>query len=383
MRILFFILLFSSLFNSQVIKDSILGKPKFVKEYVIFLNNSGPFTFMSGDSEYGHAVIMIPKFLRTNMTRSWFETNFCRYINNETHYDKDRKITKEIWFHKSGKIVDDYDYTYDNLGRLKEEKSKNNYSEDTKLYFYEGNNKKPKFREYNSKWKDEPSEKFVNNLESLKPLFITKFDTLTKTDSIFAVTDFIWRKVGERSFQEGKDSIYREKLAQVKMYDENFRLKEAKFFDYKYDYKNENIFQTGHSKYEYDSLGNIKRKAEIQDGKYHYYIISENGKYIKEEKEGNFSKSSSTEYSYLNDGKLEQKTGFSNGNISHQVRFEYKNNLIEKLFYLDTWGKKNDNLKANIITFKYKFDKQKNWIECIKNVDGKDLYMWKREIQYY
>ena len=35
------------------------------------------------------------------------------------------------------------------------------------------------------------------------------------------------------------------------------------------------------------------------------------------------------------------------------------------------------------IIFKYKFDKHNNWIECIKNVDGKDLYLWKREIEYY
>ena len=89
--LLFFL---SSFFHSQVIKDSIFGKPKFAKESVIFLNDSGPFTFMSGDSEYGHAVIMTPKNLRERMRSTWFETDFCRYINNETYYDRNRNIVK-------------------------------------------------------------------------------------------------------------------------------------------------------------------------------------------------------------------------------------------------------------------------------------------------
>lgn len=89
----FFILLFS-LFNSQVIKDTVLGKPKYVKESVIFLNDSGPYTFMKGDDEYGHATIMTPQNLRESMKNSWFETDFCRYINNETYYDEHKKYYK-------------------------------------------------------------------------------------------------------------------------------------------------------------------------------------------------------------------------------------------------------------------------------------------------
>ncbi|PTT72300.1 hypothetical protein, partial [Chryseobacterium sp. HMWF001] len=115
-QLLYFLILTSSLLQSQVIKDSVLGNPKYVKEYVVFLNDSGPFTFMKGDNEYGHATRMVPKILRRSMSGSWFETDFCRYINNETYYDKNRNITKETWYYKSGEIVDDYIYTYDSLG---------------------------------------------------------------------------------------------------------------------------------------------------------------------------------------------------------------------------------------------------------------------------
>ena len=382
MRLLFFLLLFSSLFNSQVIKDSILGKPKFVKEYVVFLNNSGSFTFMQGDSEYGHATRMNPDNLRESMLKSWFETDFCRYTNNETHYNKNKKITEETWFYKDGSLVDNYKYKYDRINRLISKTRRGKTSETSQTFFYEGKEKAPSFREYNYKNKAENIKKF-DKINHQKPFSISKFDTVSKADSIFWVTDFIWKKVGEKSYQEANDSIYRKKLVQVKFYDDNLRMIETKFFDYKSDHFNKKIFQISHKKYSYDSEGNVTKETELQDGKYHYYIISEGGKYIKEEKEGNYSKSSSIEYSYMLDGTLQQKTDLYNGNISNQIRFEYKNNLIEKLFYLDTWGKKEKDLKPNIIIFKYKFDRHKNWIECIKNVDGEDLYMWKREIEYY
>ncbi|MEN4758725.1 hypothetical protein ABEG63_00125 [Chryseobacterium sp. C39-AII1] len=382
-KILFLLILLSTHYNTQVIKDSILGNPKFVKEYVIFLNDSGPFTFMRGDNEYGHSIRMVPKILRESMRDTWFETDFCRYINNETYYDKNRNVTKEIWYYKSGEIVDDYDYTYDNLNRLATERSKNDRSEDNYRFFYDKNSKVLKFREIYSKWKDEPMKKYIHNIESNKPLFVSKFDTITRTDSIFAITDFVWKKVGENSFQEGNDSIFRKKLSRVNFYDNEFQIKESKFFDYKLDYYNKKLFQSGYTKYEYDLLGRIKKETQIKDDKYHYFIPEKNGKYREEIKDGGYASISSTDYEHYNDGNLKTRTHFYQGNISNQIQFVYKNNHIEKLIYLDTWGKTKDDLKPTEVIFKYKFDKQKNWTEVIKNVNGKDLYKWVRQIEYY
>ena len=137
--------------SSRIIKDSILGKPKYVKEYVLFLNGSGPFTFMSVDDEYGHGVFRTPEHLRSLMSGSWFGQDICRYINNETHYDKNRNITNETWYYRSGEILDNYEYTYDNLGRLINEKSNNKNSTDNKKYIYKGSSKRLKFTEYRSK----------------------------------------------------------------------------------------------------------------------------------------------------------------------------------------------------------------------------------------
>lgn len=382
MKLFYFFLFTSSLLNSQIIKDSIFGKPKYVKEFVIFLNNSGPFTFMEGDSEYGHAVMMIPKFLRKNMARSWFETNFCRYINNETYYDKDRKITKEIWYYKSGEIVDDYSYEYDVLGRLKTEKSINNFSKDTKKYFYEGNSKTPRFEKNSYVGKNEPPEFYLKDNKEFNDLLVSEFDSISKTDSIFSVTNQYMKSLGERTYTSAKDSIYHKRLIKVKMYDSLFRVINEKIFNPD-DYNIRKFFLEKNILYEYDLLGRITKRTEIKDDKYHFFILEKNGKYREEIKDGGYANVSSVEYKYYDDGKLESRTHIYQGNISNQVRFEYHNNLIEKLYYLDTWGNEKKDKKPNIILFKYKFDKHKNWIECIKNVDGKDLYMWKREIKYY
>lgn len=382
-QILFILTFLSPYFNSQVIKDSVLGKPKYVKEYVIFLNDSGPFTFMKGDDEYGHATIMKPKNLRESMSGTWFGSDFCRYINNETYYDKNRNITKETWYYRSGEIVDDYTYTYDRLGRLINERSTDKYSTTNKKNIYKGPSKKIKFIEYRSKWENEPAKIYFGNREFYGPFLETKFDTLSKTDSIFAVTDFIWKKVGENSFQEGKDSIFRKKLCQVNFYDNEFQIKESKFFDYKIDRYNKKLFQSGYMKYERDSLGRIKKETQIQDDKYHYFVLEKDGKYREEIKDGGYASTSSIIYEYYNDGNLKTKTHFYQGNISNQIQFVYKHNQIEKLFYLDTWGKNKEDLKPTEVIFKYKFDKQRNWTEIIKNVNGKDLYKWIRKIEYW
>ncbi|HFK5569451.1 TPA: hypothetical protein ACG0AO_001243, partial [Elizabethkingia meningoseptica] len=57
-------------------------------------------------------------------------------------------------------------------------------------------------------------------------------------------------------------------------------------------------------------------------------------------------------------------------------KLKYNGNQILSLNY--TEDKKN--YKVN---FRYKYDQNNNWTEIIKNVDGKDLFKWVREIKYY
>lgn len=375
--LLFFFILSSALLHAQIIKDSILGKPKFVKEFVIFLNDSGPYTFMKGDDEYGHSIIKTPHNLRKSMRDTWFETYFCRYINNETYYDKNRNIIKETWYYKSGEIVDDYVYTFDHSNRLITEISKNKYSERKSKYWYEENSKTAAFKENSYQWKDEPARRYLNKTENYEPLIVTKFDTLTKTDSIFAVTNNIWKATGKGSFMRSADSVYHKRLSRVKIYDNEYRVIEENFFNYEDDLQNK-IYSMGQFQYQYDASGNIIKKTLLKEGKPYSYSFFENGKLIKEEK------AESSEYTvYTKNHKQERKTTYYKGEILHDQIIEYKGNYITGLFFLDKLGKEDQKKESQIIRFKYKFDKYKNWIEIIKNVDGKDLYKWVRKIEYY
>lgn len=384
MKLILLFIFWSVLLNSQVFTDTILGKPKYVKEYVLFFNESGPYTLWSGDGEYGHAIVMQPKILRASMTHAWFKTHFCRYINNETFFDENRNIVKETWFYKSGKIVDDYVYTYDKLNRLITKQSKDEDSESFTRYFYRKKEKKANFKKYSYNHVSGRKENVVENLESGKELFIVRYDDLTRTDSIFVLTNDITKQTGERSYARTKDSIYHQKLSVVKRYDENYQVIEEKKFIFPSGNDNRKVYLDSHVKYEYDQFGKMIKSVNFNDGNYYNYIMNEKGKVLKEEiTSGNSSVVSQKKFSYTQDGKIERIVGYYGDVIADEKRFEYDNNYISKLYYSTKFGKDNKPKETIVITFKYKFDEQKNWTEIIKNVNGKDLYKWIREIEYY
>ena len=212
--------------NGQVIKDSIFGKPKFVKEYVLFINESGPFTFMQGDSAYGHSIIMKPENLRGSMKHSWFSTNFCRYINNETWYNSKRNLTKEVWFEKSGELMNNYLYKYDKFNRLINVIDSSKYSLTKTNFYYEGKNQNPFFKEYISKDEDEPEEYTFWNFKIPETILESKYDPDSRTDSIFLLSNNI-----NRTYTRMEDSIFYRKLSRVKIITKIFKFLTINFLN--------------------------------------------------------------------------------------------------------------------------------------------------------
>ena len=379
----FFLTLLLSLFTyAQVSSDTIFGKPKYVKEYVLFINDSGPYTFMNEDDEYGHAVIKTPKNLRSRMKDVWFTTNFCRFTNNETFYDINRKVTKEIWYYKSGDVLDEYYYNYDDTERLILEVTKNRYGEKKKTFFYEGKNDLPKFTKYQYKRKGSPLKTyhFVNNPSVFQ---VSKFDSIHKIDSVFAVTNTIYKKLEDSSYQSVKDSIFRQKISFVKTYNDKMQLISSKQFNYSDDYENKKIYNSSTIFYKYDERGNVVEESTVSDGNLHTYIQQKNGKYLETILPRDTPSISTVKKTFDKQNRLTKRSSSYNEKLNLETIFTFKKHLLESLSYYDDWGQKKLSNKPNLITFKYKFDKHKNWIECIKNVDGKDLYVWKREIQYH
>ncbi len=225
--------------------------------------------------------------------------------------------------------------------------------------------------------------KDMYNIDEAKALFTTKFDSVSKTDSIFAITNKIWKKVTDSSYREIRDSVYYKKLSRVKLYDKQYKVIEEKVFNYYDDLKNKKIYLTNHFKYEYDQYGNITKHINFSDGNIYSYIMQGNGKIITKKKPDEFRKTYYTIYNYTKDQKLQRQTRYQDDKIVHDIRFEYKGNHISKLFYLENFGREDKIIEPTVVVFKYKFDKQKNWTEIIKNVNGKDFYKWIREIEYY
>lgn len=77
-------------------------------------------------------------------------------------------------------------------------------------------------------------------------------------------------------------------------------------------------------------------------------------------------------------GKLLKKLSYTDNqslNMSTTYYYDDNDNISKIEFF--------DNENCFEVTFRYRFDENNNWIEIIKNVNGKDLYMWKREIEYH
>lgn len=64
---------------------------------------------------------------------------------------------------------------------------------------------------------------------------------------------------------------------------------------------------------------------------------------------------------------------------NNKIVLEYVYNETEfpsKLTY-------SENGTINTVDFEYTFDDRKNWIEQTKSVNGKKLYVWKRDLKYF
>ena len=94
------------------------------------------------------------------------------------------------------------------------------------------------------------------------------------------------------------------------------------------------------------------------------------------------NKDSLTYYKTFEYDKLNRKTkefSISPKYPENNISLEYFYNETEypiKLFYLE----KGITTQVN---FEYVFDDKKNWIEQTKSINGKKLYVWKRELKYF
>ncbi len=172
-----------------------------------------------------------------------------------------------------------------------------------------------------------------------------------------------WKKVGENSWGYGvQDSIGVTYKSLINEYDKNNKLIKTQKFDLYSDETYKNPVKTSETIFKYDGnnlMTQINSSRGYQPLTYVYY---------KYDKKGNLNEKYCCDED-ISKAKIIEK-------------YFYKNDKIVKLNYSEESfnSQKNDNYN---ISYSYKFDNNKNWVEIIKTVNGIDLFKWVREIEYY
>jgi hypothetical protein len=352
--------------------DSLKGNIRSVREKLIFLNDTiQNLKLFSTEGEYGHHGFMSREFTLGRFEHWWYTLPWTHYVNYYREYDINRNITSEIWYYKDESFLQEYRFKYDDRNNLierqeywnKEELSISErytfdyynrmvselslYHEDIndysyRCFFYDSNDrliKKVNFSEegyrstiqleYNKQGKQ--ISETVYRLDNWKPTDETKTkyyqDTLTYIGSR---TNYIYDEFSNLIRVEG---YIRNKANHVP----NMYVRE---------------------KYEYDSQNRqIKIIFPNQDGTVRSYWV----------------------YEYLKDTNFITKEIHRSPNSDSYLIIEYvydKIQQITKLIY-------EEDGEINIADFEYKFDEQGNWYEQLKTVNGRPLYLRKREIVYY
>lgn len=363
--------LISSLAISQDLPtDSLYGNVKKVKEKVIFLTKKENPKLFHEDSDYGHSGFMGPESTIERFYQTWFSTNFCYYLNYERHFDSKRKIIKDIWFNKENDFMESYRYLYDKKDRLISKIDSVKHSIDKENHYFN------EYGEYVNEsiiYENLKLNLFSHDYQKYKngKIIITKnfdkegtvyeyqnnYNTNGKLLNIIFKNPNSWKKLGENSWGYGvHDSIGVTYKSLINEYDKNNKLIKIQKFDLYSDENYKNPVKTSQTVFEYDG-NNLMTKIKSSKG---------------------YSPLTYDNYKYDKKGKLIERY-CCDKDISKAIIIEkyfYQNDKIVKLNYTE-------GIINHDISYTYKYDNNKNWIEIIKSVNGVELFKWVREIEYY
>jgi hypothetical protein len=390
--IIFFLTLLNNILYSQP-KDTIYGKLKSIREQLIFLDeNRQNLKLFSTEGDYGHNGFLSEEYTKSRFNIWWYQTYWVHYINYYKEFDINDKLLKVVWHYKDQSIMSSCENKYDIDGKLIVQEF-NSYNKSKTINTYDKNNNlilsknvdsdktysttKKEFNDKNQIIREEyfnseyAKEKRIteyyydisgNVVEEKKfdehgDDYGTKFeyDLKNRKTKIINHSPFIWVKTKTGSSQKrtknGNDQISREFK-----YDEKDRIIETKSYNSNFNDGNiAELYRKEVTIYEDDLVKNI----------YSYD-----------------NKDSLTFYKTFEYDKLNRKTKEFNVSPKYpdnNISLEYFYNETEypiKLLYLEK------GITAQV-DFDYVFDDKKNWVEQRKSVNGKKLYIWKRELKYF
>jgi hypothetical protein len=374
--ILAFSLLWFSLSYSQQ-KDTIYGKVKSIREKVIFLTQRENPKLFEIDGDYGHSGFMGPESTISRFKSIWYSTNFCYYINYEREFNDSGLLIKDIWYDKKDSLENYYRYEYDKKDRLVRKIDSLYDLVYIDTHYYErdrhetiiSQNSDLDFYNYRYMRYDENGklirQKSIDEYGTIDE-YIFKYNDSGKLLYRVYKNPNSWKQKSERTWSYGpQDSIGNVYKDLINKYDDLNRLTQRQRFDLYEDDENhkdpklvENVF------YEYDKNNNLILTKRI------------NG-YIKVKPTFNHS-----EYDKKNRLIKRYCCSEKESDAKRIEKYDYKGDEITSLEYTEeSWPSKE--MKTYQVDFEYKYDDKGNWNEIIKKVDGKELYKWTRQIEYY
>lgn len=375
MKYLFSIfILISFCVKSQKFQDTIIGNPKYVREYVSFLTEKQNPQFLY-NSDYGHEGFLGNEFTKKEFKEIWFNYDFVYYINYEKFYKKinNSLLIKENWFYKDHSFLASFSKEFYNgkLTKLVLDSSAVNRYKTIFINYKNRNPKQIRLMKF-SKTKDYNTRKYFFKKNQLKKIsrYVNgrkQYDSVFVYDKKNLVEEYVlhkrkWKNIdnNQRCFCE--DPIGVKEMIKKNYFDEKNNL--IKVENYKLSEDNTNYLNS-RVEYEYNDDNKLISKQD--------FWRDWNSALNKTE----LKKGTKTIYEYKF-GKLLKKLSYTdNQSLNMNTTYYYDDNdNISKIEFFD-----NENCFE--VTFRYRFDENNNWIEIIKNVNGKDLYMWKREIEYH
>ncbi len=352
--------------------DSLKGTIKSVREKLIFLDsNKQNLKLFSTEGDYGHYGFTSPEFTFSRFNSWWFNTPWVHYLNYLRIYGTKENLLEETWYYKNDKVLEKISYEYDSSNNLIQ---KNFFFDDTTSsvvsYYYNDLNlllysiSYSTFRPYRYDYEyciyDDNKKlievkKFDEYGESYGNKFI--YTASGKLKEKIGHSPFIWVQVDEKTKGQKRHKNGTDQIQEERIYDSLDNLYKVKNYINDFYDGNKAVLKRS-TTYQYDEKN--RKTGE-------YYAMSRD------------TVDTYRVYQYNNINLLYKERFIQKKDNAVITEIEYyydENKNIEKVIYTGEG-------KTSVITFSYKFDKNQNWIEQLKSVNGKPLFLRKRNLVYY
>jgi hypothetical protein len=357
---------FSGYSQNYLPKDTIYGNVKKIKEKVIFLTEIENHQLLYYN-DYGHSGFRGPESTIARFKDNWFTTNFCYYINYEREFDLKKNIIKDVWYGKKDDFINSYKKIYNLENKLIKEIESTPYSENIINYYYsEYNDVNIIKQNSNYKYFSHQYKKIENGKIKILKTFsdngtVYEFEYFYSPQNKLSYRIFknpeSWKQIDDRTWSYGThDSIITPYKDIVNTYDSKNRIiKHEEFGLYEDDeeHKNPKSITTTEYQYEGENLIFLKTKYGSGIASYNHFVYDKKNRVIEK---------------FCCNENIKEANSIE--------KFTYNLNEISSLLFTSE-------KRTYKVSFKYKYDLNKNWIEIIKSVDGKDLFKWVRQIEYY